>query len=135
MNSKRRRAGLWCLGLLLACATAAAVTLTGMGCGGKCIGPPEDEVDTGDDFVLPRGPQLFEEVRKQTGINWGYKNGEDKGHLAIIESLGGGVGLLDFDGDGLLDLLVLGGGDFAKTDKDLGPRPQNPHELAPSSRR
>ena len=33
-------------------------------------------------------------------------------HLAILESLGGGAGLIDFDGDGLLDLFLPGGGDF-----------------------
>src|SRR5262249_50895909 len=105
MNSTRRRPALWCLGLLLAWATAAAVTLTGIGCSGTCTLPlQEDDSDMESDFVLPAGAQIFEEVRDRTGINWGYQNGEKKEHLAIIESLGGGVGLFDFDGDGLLDL-------------------------------
>ena len=37
-------------------------------------------------------------------------NGEEADHYAILESLGGGVGLLDYDGDGLLDIFLTGGG-------------------------
>src|SRR5207237_10516389 len=32
---------------------------------------------------------------------------------SMLETLGGGVGVIDFDGDGLLDLVFPGGGDFA----------------------
>src|SRR5262249_61815459 len=38
-------------------------------------------------------------------------------HLAILESLGGGVALLDYDCDGLLDLFVTGGGYYDGPDK------------------
>jgi hypothetical protein len=37
--------------------------------------------------------------------------------MSILESLGGGVGLIDFDGDGLLDVFVPGGGAYAGPDK------------------
>src|SRR5207248_9013104 len=46
----------------------------------------------------------------------------------------GGVGLIDFDGDGLLDVVVVGGGHFEKTDKELGPRPRDPAEAASGKR-
>lgn len=39
-----------------------------------------------------------------------YDNGESAGKLAILESLGGGVGVIDFDLDGRSDLLFPGGG-------------------------
>ncbi len=39
-----------------------------------------------------------------------YRNGAESGHNAILESLGGGAGLGDFDRDGQLDLCFPGGG-------------------------
>lgn len=39
-----------------------------------------------------------------------YRNGEEAQLNAILESLGGGVGLLDYDADGWLDLCISGGG-------------------------
>jgi hypothetical protein len=69
-------------------------------------------------------PDLFEEVAQPGGIEHTYQNGQEftlangkKGsHFAILESLGGGVALIDYDGDGLLDIFVTGGGYFAGKD-------------------
>src|SRR5581483_11113237 len=36
----------------------------------------------------------------QLGLDFTYRNGEDAERYAILESMGGGVGLLDFDLDG-----------------------------------
>ncbi|MFG0333204.1 MAG: CRTAC1 family protein [Maioricimonas sp. JB049] len=52
----------------------------------------------------------FREVTAQTGIDFTYRNGEETDQFAILESLGGGVGLCDFDRDGLLDVCLPGGG-------------------------
>jgi enediyne biosynthesis protein E4 len=41
-----------------------------------------------------------------------YRNGEEAGQASIVESLGGGVAILDFDRDGQLDLFFPGGGQF-----------------------
>jgi hypothetical protein len=90
-------------------------------------GPPQGEGDPRDDEPAnPElvGPDLFKEIAAAAGINCSYRNGEDfvlpngkKGrHLAILESLGGGVALLDYDGDGLLDIFVIGGGYYAGPD-------------------
>jgi hypothetical protein len=55
-------------------------------------------------------PALFEDVTAASGVASTYRNGEEAGFYAILESLGGGVALLDYDGDGLLDVFVTGGG-------------------------
>jgi len=66
----------------------------------------------------PAGPVLFEDITTTSGIAFEYRNGEDTAnHLSILESLGGGVGLIDFDGDGLLDVFLPGGGGFEGADK------------------
>jgi enediyne biosynthesis protein E4 len=52
------------------------------------------------------------DVTDDSGITFTYENGEDSGEFALIESLGGGVGLLDFDMDGDLDVMLTGGGTF-----------------------
>jgi hypothetical protein len=64
------------------------------------------------------GPALFEDITSASGVSLTYRNGEDTAnHLSILESLGGGAGLIDFDGDGLLDVFLPGGGGFAGQDK------------------
>src|SRR5689334_3641495 len=64
----------------------------------------------------PAGPPLFQEVTAACGIDAIYRNGEEAGHYAILESLGGGVAVFDFDSDGLLDFFVPGGGRYDRTD-------------------
>ena len=65
------------------------------------------------------GPKLFEDVTAATGIEFAYRNGEEvrPPHLAILESLGGGLAVIDYDGDGLLDLYLVGGGYYGGPDK------------------
>src|SRR5262249_40570393 len=60
----------------------------------------------------------FEDVTAASGIDFTYRNGQEAGLFAILESLGGGVGLLDYDGDGLLDVFLPGGGYFAGPNKN-----------------
>jgi enediyne biosynthesis protein E4 len=57
-------------------------------------------------------PQFFMEITAKSGIAHTYRNGEEAGQFTILESLGGGAGLIDFDGDGLLDVFLPGGGTF-----------------------
>jgi enediyne biosynthesis protein E4 len=54
----------------------------------------------------------FVDVAKESGIQLTYRNGEEAGHYAILESLGGGVGLLDYDNDGRLDVILPAGGGY-----------------------
>jgi hypothetical protein len=65
----------------------------------------------------PAGPPLFEDVTASSGVAFTYRNGEETAdHLAILESVGGGAALLDYDGDGLLDIFLPGGGYYAGED-------------------
>jgi hypothetical protein len=71
--------------------------------------PPPTPVST------PTEAPWFRDVTASTGIDFVCRTGEDAGHLTILESLGGGIALLDFDGDGLLDIFLIGGGTFDRT--------------------
>ncbi len=58
------------------------------------------------------GPALLRDITEASGVRFVYRNGAEAEHLSILESLGGGVALLDFDGDGKLDIFLPGGGSF-----------------------
>ncbi len=72
------------------------------------------------------GPDLFRDVTADSGIHFTCRNGEEAGHYVILESLGGGVALIDYDGDGLLDLFIPGGGHFDRTEAEYKKDPSRP---------
>ena len=59
----------------------------------------------------------FADVTESSALTWVYRNGEEAKHFAILESLGGGVGILDFDADGLADAILPGGGVYEGPDQ------------------
>lgn len=59
----------------------------------------------------------FEVDPRFEGLDLSYRNGDQTQQNAILESLGGGVGLVDFDADGWLDACLPGGGQI--TDNDV----------------
>lgn len=63
------------------------------------------------------GPILFQDVAADAGIEFTCRNGEEADQFTILESLGSGVALIDYDNDGRLDIFVAGGGYFGGPDK------------------
>jgi hypothetical protein len=60
--------------------------------------------------TAPGLPPLFRDVTAAAGITWRHFNGQSPDRF-LVESTAGGVGFLDFDNDGLLDLLLVNGGE------------------------
>lgn len=52
----------------------------------------------------------FTDITARSGVVSLYDNGEASGSRSIVESIGGGLGALDFDRDGVYDLVMPGGG-------------------------
>ncbi len=67
---------------------------------------------TGDWFSPPVG-----------GVDAVYRDGNEQGYYTILESVGGGVALFDYDRDGDLDLFFPQGGTLGKPDITIRGRP------------
>jgi hypothetical protein len=74
-----------------------------------------DEPETAAPKLLKM--EFFHDMTARSGIDFTCRNGEEADHLTLLESLGGGVALFDYDGDGLLDIFLVGGGYFGGDDK------------------
>jgi enediyne biosynthesis protein E4 len=102
-----------CLTMLL---SATAVLVVCAGCPRTTKKPSPGKVGDTTGGVHPsRGPLddlAFSDTTEESGIDFRHRNGSEAGHYSILESLGGGVALFDYDGDGTLDLFFAGGGEF-----------------------
>ena len=58
----------------------------------------------------PSSKEIFTDVTERAGITWRHFSGESQDRF-LIETMGGGVAFLDFDGDGLQDLFFVNGGE------------------------
>src|SRR5262249_43501966 len=108
------------VGLVLLGGMVSLVLFSGAGCGPQPadVPPPADRPAATPADPERGGPGWVEDGTTASGIDFTYRNGEqDSPHLSILESLGGGVALIDYDGDGLLDIFLPGGGYFDGPDK------------------
>jgi hypothetical protein len=83
----------------------------GAGCGGPPAEPPP--VPSAPAVTDPPSTRrVFSEEADARGLVFTSVNGQQRGHLTILESLGAGVALIDYDADGDDDIVAVGGGDF-----------------------
>lgn len=62
-----------------------------------------------------RADDWFEDMTVRSSIEFRYQNGCESRNYTLLETVGGGVALFDFDRDGDLDLYVNGGGELSGT--------------------
>lgn len=92
------------------------VVLAGLGAAVivRALRPPDPVNDRPN--VQP-GPPWFVDVTNGSGLAFTSVNGAEADHFSILETLGSGVALLDYDRDGRLDVFLVGGGTFDGPDK------------------
>ena len=78
----------------------------------------ESEFFGTEDLPPARVTDWFEDVSDRSGVIWRHSSGRRAGRYTMLEVFGSGVGLLDYDVDGDLDLLVSGGG-FVSPDGEI----------------
>ena len=97
---------------LAAGAVLVALLSFGVACRDRTPIPSENSIEQ----ATPGKRFTFRDVTADSGVDFTYHNGQEASRYSILESLGGGIALLDYDGDGLLDIFLTGGGSFTGPD-------------------
>jgi enediyne biosynthesis protein E4 len=92
------------------------VALLVAGCGKDAAKAEPEAIPSGDSVTTE--VLDFSDVTERAGLSFTYHTGADVERYTLLETLGGGVGLIDFDRDGLLDIWLAGGGTISKEPAD-----------------
>src|SRR4051794_35904557 len=81
--------------------SAVAVLIASLGVGWWVIGPRQAGDDShpgppADTALVSDAPAWFRDVTAGSGLDFTYRNGEEADQFTILESLGGGVALIDY---------------------------------------
>ena len=128
------------------CATIVAALLAIGGCGtsdrdandssGKSNGGSGRKASGGGETRTNAPWVTFNDVTRETGIRVSYDNGSSSNTRTMLETLGGGAAVLDFDLDGAEDLFFLGGGTISAEHGIRGqPFPLERHRRFANTRR
>ncbi|HJN10358.1 MAG TPA: CRTAC1 family protein [Pirellulaceae bacterium] len=114
----------WAQAGIVACWLLAAVA----GCNRS--NPPPSKSADGPNLSSPdtrraahQSKARFVEMTLQAGIDFVPRNGQEADEFAILETLGAGVALMDYDLDDDLDVFFAGGGEFGSDGGIVGCRP------------
>ena len=82
--------------------------------------PAATRPETGPAARTVVAPPAFTDDADRAGLRFVHDNGHKSGLIPPPETMCGGVGLLDYDGDGWLDVYAVQGGPFPPTDSAQG---------------
>jgi len=108
------------IGMAAGCVLCAAI---GAGCGDDSGKPSKLTAPPGNSLPPAAESAWFRDTTAASGIDVTYTSGEAANRYTLLESLGGGVGLIDFDRDGWLDVILPGGGSFDAEGSAIHGRP------------
>lgn len=82
---------------------------------------PDGKGSDGDDTLLGAAPEIrFVDCAADAGLNFTYENGAARSDgMMIFQAMGGGVGVIDYDGDGWPDLYLPQGGAWSRDPRRL----------------
>ncbi|HUY87418.1 MAG TPA: CRTAC1 family protein [Pirellulales bacterium] len=66
-----------------------------------------------------RPDDWFEDMTERSGVRFAYRNGAEARQYTILETVGGGVAMIDYDNDDDLDLFFPGGGCIASAPLEI----------------
>jgi enediyne biosynthesis protein E4 len=102
----------------------ADIQLTRIESADNSAGGSETPATSGSELsTAPVTSGQFIEKTQEAGIQFTPTNGEEWNHRTILETLGVGIAILDYDGDGRLDVFCPGGGTFGDQQTILGRHP------------